>query len=105
MENSLLNVYIEQQDKTIKATVKNLDDSSYEVTFTPEIESVCEIEIELVDTESNETINGDSLRIDAKAHDFQLVPYPLPPFPVNNRAKFNRKYTHLIFCLIYIYSY
>lgn len=93
-----LNVLVEQEDRKLKSNVKKtrsasaslLPDVSFEVTFVPEIESMCRVEIECVDPNEN-VLCGNVLKLNARAVDFVIYPFPLLPFPINSTCSFKRK--------------
>lgn len=64
------------------------DTNSFEISFVPELETTCKIDIELVDSLEN-ILYGDSIKIEPKALDFQVVPFPLLPFHINVKGTFN----------------
>lgn len=74
---------------TTTATTNTTNDAnSFEISFVPEIEATCKVDIELVDSLEN-VLYGDSIKIDVKAIDFQVVPFPLLPFHINVKGTFN----------------
>ena len=94
---SSLNVSIEQEKK-LKPLIKNVSHElsfqgclAYEISFIPELEGQCGIEIEQVDAVSEQVVNGDMFNLLVKAVDFKLMPFPLAPFAINKLAKFNVK--------------
>ncbi len=98
-----LNVYIEQEDRKLKANIKKLETSdmagqpnTFEISFVPEIESSCRIEVECLDTNEN-VLCGNLIKVDVQCIDYVLTPYPLQPFPVNTRSSFNCKCPKKVF--------
>ncbi|CAF0722221.1 unnamed protein product, partial [Brachionus calyciflorus] len=91
-----LYAFIEQQERKIKPSIKHvhtdikLNLETYEVSFVPEIDSICKIDLEFADKYEN-ILNGDSIKLNVKAYDFLIVPYPLSPFPINTRCSFDTK--------------
>lgn len=87
-------VYVEQEDRKIKPLVKNIQKENnstiYQVSFVPEVESMCKIDLEYVN-KFGSILNGNILRIEAKALDFLIIPYPLMPFQVNTKCSFKSK--------------
>lgn len=87
-------VYIEQEDRKIRPLVKNIqkeaDSTIYEVSFVPEVESMCKIDLEYINKFDN-ILNGNMFKLDAKALDFLMIPFPLMPFQINTRCSFKSK--------------
>jgi hypothetical protein len=63
----------------------------YEVSFIPERDSICFIEITYLDIYET-IISGNFIKIWPKFVDFSLIPYPLDPFPLNQPNSFERNY-------------
>jgi hypothetical protein len=87
-------VSVEQTEKKIKPSIKQLkfnnDDKKikhYEISFTPESESICKVDLEYVDSMDN-VVTGNSFSIPVKAIDFIIKPYPLEPLPINVKSMF-----------------
>ncbi len=91
-----LHAIIQQKERVLKNFTKQLDNNentdqdAFEVCFTPEIEAVCKIYLEYIN-ETNQEIYGDLLKLDVKAHDFVIQPFPLTPFPINKKSEFTGK--------------
>lgn len=94
--------HVEQQDRKIKSNIKKLKNisssssnekecCSFEIQFVPELESTCKIDIELVEYNTENILYGDSIKIQVKAVDFLIIPFPLLPFHINTNSTFNRK--------------
>ena len=66
---------------------ENVNRETFEVCFTPEIEAMCKIYLEYLNETTHE-IYGDLLKLEAKAHDFVIHPFPLIPFPINKKSEF-----------------
>ncbi len=98
-----MNTYIEQQEKNLTTSVKNLSDSEdqskLEINFTPETESTCFVELEFYSKISNEIIFSQNFSIVVRPVDFRLIPFPLFPFAVNTVAKFKSKSIFSLFSL------
>ncbi len=60
----------------------------YEISFTPEIETKCVVDLEYLDIAEG-VICGDSVIINVKAKDFRITPFPLQPFAINSKSTFN----------------
>ena len=92
-----LNVSIDQLDKKLKPTVKNIKNAetnektnNYEISFVPENDSPCKIDIEYVDTLEN-VITGNTFNVKVKAIDFLVKPYPIEPLPINIKSMFTSR--------------
>lgn len=92
---------IEQDNRQLKPIVKQLlneTDSNlsayyfyfYEISFLPELDTACRIEIECIDN-SDKIVYGDTFRVDVKSMDFIVIPFPLTPFALGKKASFNSK--------------
>ncbi len=104
-----LNVNIEQEDRQLKPTVKQLPNDLivtssnlyyyyYEISFVPESETPCRIEIEFIDN-LERLVYGDTFKINVKCIDFIVFPFPLIPFAVNKKSSFNCN-----FLIIFLFS-
>ena len=110
-DGGTLNVQIEQQDRKLRTFVKqikSIENKSnatssaaigvgsgeidtglvYEISFTPEIETKCVVDLEYLDIAEG-VICGDSVVINVKAKDFRITPFPLQPFAINSKSTFN----------------
>ncbi len=100
VEGANLVVTVDQLEKKIKPSVKHVKHSSsdeekrsskfYEITFVPESEATCKIEIEYIDG-LDTLITGNTFSVVAKAIDFLVKPYPLDPLPINVKSMFTSK--------------
>ena len=82
-------VTIDQNGLKLKPEVKLNDKDSriYDVSFTPENESTCKIEIEFTDTAEN-FIYGDAFEVVVKAANFIITPSPIIPVQINYKCVF-----------------
>lgn len=98
--------HVEQEDRKIRPIVKSIKKdenlSIFEVNFVPEAESMCKIDLEYVDKSDN-ILNGSIFRINAKALDFLVIPFPLMPFQINKKCSFNSKIKFKKKFFVYIY--
>ncbi len=94
VEGGNLLVSVEQGEKKIKPSIKQLKNNNeqkknkhYEITFVPESESLCKVDLEYIDSMDN-VVTGNTFSIPAKAIDFIVKPYPLDPLPINVKSMF-----------------
>ena len=93
LANARLNVLVEQDDHKIKVNLNRLpkklesEDFVFEISFTPEIEVTCRVEVECLDLNEN-IICGNVFKLSIGVADYIVMPYPLDPFPIKTRNFF-----------------
>ncbi len=87
-----ISVTIDQNGQKLKPEIRNNENDSqvYDISFVPETDSICRIEIEYCDTSEN-IIYGDSFDVSVKQGDFILIPFPLEPAQINQQSTFKSK--------------
>lgn len=89
-------VNVDQLDRKLKPLVRKLEADfykkvqTYEISFVPELETSCKIDIEFTDT-SSKILNGDTFNLNVKAVDFLILPFPLIPYSINKKNSFQSK--------------
>jgi hypothetical protein len=94
-----LNVYVEQEDRKLKANIKKVkidEFNSYEISFIPETDTKCSVECEFIDLNDN-VMCGHLFKIPVYISDFIILPFPLSPFPINTKCSFKSIIIHFLF--------
>jgi hypothetical protein len=87
-----ISVTIDQNGNKLKPEIRTNDNDPqvYDISFTPEIDANCRIEIEYCDTAEN-FIYGDTFDVSVKQGDFLIIPFPLEPAQINQQSTFKSK--------------
>jgi hypothetical protein len=86
-------VTIDQNGQKLKPEIRTNEHDAqiYDISFVPETESTCRIEIEYCDSSEN-IIYGDTFDVSVKQGDFIIIPFPLDPAQINQQSTFKSKF-------------
>lgn len=67
--------------------INDKDPKIYDISFIPESNTPCKIEIEFTDGADN-FIYGDAFEINVRPADFIIIPFPINPVQINQKCTF-----------------